>query len=128
MAAALDKPDLRESVGAFFACVIDSMTTGAPTRGCLSSKTALGGETVDPALKSVLQQMLDGIEGVLLERLARAKKADGLAVTPEEAARMILTLTRGLVIIERVYQDKARLLETAALFTGLLFKSRSKGA
>jgi hypothetical protein len=104
------------------------MTTGAPTRGCLSSKTALGGDMVDPALKGVLQQMLDGIEGVVLERLARAKKADGLTVTPEEAARMILTFTRGLVIIERVYQDKARLLETAAIFTGLLFKSRSKGA
>lgn len=124
MAAALDKPDLRESVRGFFACVIDSMTTGAPTRGCLSSKTALGGDSVDAGLRKQLQQMLDGIEGVLLERFARATKGDGLAVTPEEAARMILTFTRGLVIIERVYQDKTRLLDTAAMFTGLLFKGK----
>jgi AcrR family transcriptional regulator len=126
MASALDKPDLHESVGSFFVCVIDSMTTGAPTRGCLSSKTALGGDDMDPAIRQVVQRLLNSIEATLLARLARAKKSDGLIVAPEDAARMILTFTRGLVIIERVYQEKPRLLETAAMFTSLLFKGKGR--
>ena len=39
---------------------------------------------------------------------------------PEEAARLIVTFTRGLVVIERVYQDKARMLSTADLLVALL--------
>jgi hypothetical protein len=45
--------------------------------------------------------------------------------SPEEAARLIATFTRGLVIMERVYRDKARLLETAEMLVSLLLGSAS---
>lgn len=121
MRSALDQPSLRDAIDNFFDCVIDSMTAGTPTRGCLSSKTALGGDPIEAPIRAALQGLLDGIEALVGARLARPEEDTGLAIPPQEAARLILTFTRGLVVLERVYQDKQRLRATADMFIGLLF-------
>jgi TetR/AcrR family transcriptional regulator, transcriptional repressor for nem operon len=117
----LDKPKLRDAIRNFLYFVIDSMTTGTPTRGCLSTKTALGGDVIEESIRQALQALLDGIEATLYARLSLPEKGSGLILPPEEAARLILTFTRGLVVIERVYQDKKRLRATADMLTALLF-------
>ncbi len=117
MREALDKPRLRDALRSFFGCVITSMTTsmtaGMPTRGCLSTKTAVGTEGLDGPMRAALKALLDDIEQVLVDRLSRDDQQAQLALPPRQAARLIVTFTRGLVVVERVYQDEKRLRSVA---------------
>jgi TetR/AcrR family transcriptional repressor of nem operon len=126
----LDQPKLRDALRSFYGFIIDSITTGAPTRGCLTTKSAFGQDVMDVSVQTVLQEMLDRYEAILIERFERTGKngqTEALAIPAKEAARLMVTLARGLVVIERVYQDKARLLETAeSLITLLLGPEKPK--
>ena len=105
----------------FFEYTIRSMTTGSPTRGCLTTKTVTEetgrGELVHAALKS----FLDDFERVVKDRLSREDAASRLALAPADAARLVATLTRGIVVMERVYQDPAPLRKTADSLVRALF-------
>ena len=120
MRDALDQAGLRESLMAFFDFAISSMRTGQPTRGCLSTKTAVGVEDLDEPLRTAVRDLLDEIEAALYDRLSRAGDAEKLAISPKEAARLLVTHTRGLVVIERVYQDEERMRSMADLVIDLL--------
>jgi len=116
----LDKPKLRDALRSFLETLIDSMTTGEPTRGCLTTKSAFGSNVIEPLVQQALRGLLDGFEMLLLDRLQKGEKGVRLMCSPDEAARLIVTYTRGLVVIERVYQDKARMLATADSLIALL--------
>src|SRR5690606_11505296 len=103
MRVALDQAELRESLRSFFDFAISSMRTGQPTRGCLSTKTAVGVEDLDQPLRTAVRELLDEIEAALYDRLSRAGEAEKLAISPRQAAQLLVTHTRGLVVIERVY-------------------------
>jgi AcrR family transcriptional regulator len=126
----LDQPGLSDALHSFLATVIDSMTTGKPTRGCLTTKSAFGADVIEPPVQQALQCMLDAFEGLLLDRLQKGEKGVCLTCPAEEAARLLVTFTRGLVVIERVYQDKARMLATAdsliAVLVGAPAKAKAK--
>jgi TetR/AcrR family transcriptional repressor of nem operon len=124
MRDALDDPDPRTALRRFFTFAIKSMTTGMPSRGCLSTKTAVGTEELDGPLRAAIRDLLDEIEAALHERLSRADAKERLTMEPRQAARMIVTMTRGLVVIERVYQDEKRLRMMADLFIDQLLASR----
>lgn len=123
----LDQPDLARALRDFFTFVIDSMTAGEPTRGCLTSKTALSGEVIEEPIRQVLQQLIDRLEQALLKRLSRPEDITQLMTAPADAARLITTFTRGLVVMERVYQSRARLLDTAGMLIKLLLGVAAKG-
>lgn len=120
MRAALARPRLRDALRSFLDFVITSMTTGTPTRGCLSTKTALGSEALDPWLQSALRTLLDDIEACLVERFSREDGPDSLPVPARQAARLLVTFTRGLVVIERVYADEKRMRSSADALLKLL--------
>jgi len=120
MRDALDRPSLRDALRSFFDFVISSMTTGSPTRGCLSTKTALGSEVLDSSLQSALRELLDDIEACLVERLARDQRSAGIAIPIRQAARLMVTFTRGLVVIERVYADEKRMRASADALVKLM--------
>jgi AcrR family transcriptional regulator len=119
---ALSHPDLRIALETFFEKLIVLMTSpgeGAHTRGCLTTKTAADETAQGEIILSALQGLLDGMEALLTERLQKAGK---LSLPPQEGARLMVTLTRGLVIMERVYSDPARLRASAAALIDLLLK------
>jgi TetR/AcrR family transcriptional regulator, transcriptional repressor for nem operon len=122
----LDKPKLRDALRSFLETVIDSMTTGEPTRGCLTTKSAFGSDVIELPIQQALQGLLDAFEMLLLDRLQKSEKGVRLMCPPEEAARLIVTFTRGLVVIERVYQDKARMLATADSLIALLVRAPAR--
>lgn len=122
---ALGRPRLRDALRSFFDFVITSMTTGTPPRGCLSTKTALGTQVLDPWLQSALRTLLDDIEACLVERFSREDGADGLPIAARQAARLIVTFTRGLVVIERVYADEKRMRASADSLVKLLLPAAS---
>lgn len=123
MLATLQAPTLRGALESFFDFAINSMTTGTPTRGCLSTKTIVGTEAPDEAIKAQVKALLDDIETALSERISRADEQDNLALDPIAAAQLIVTLTRGLVVIERTFQDKQRLQNVAHSLLSTLFKA-----
>ncbi|HEY4251127.1 MAG TPA: helix-turn-helix domain-containing protein [Roseomonas sp.] len=116
----LDQADLREALHGFFDWAINSMTMGAPSRGCLSTKTAMGVEALDETIRSAIRDLLDEIEAALCDRFSRSPAAEQLALPPREAARLAVTMTRGLVVVERVYRDRKRLRAMARLLIDLL--------
>jgi AcrR family transcriptional regulator len=126
MRRSLDKPRLRDALRSFFDFVITSMMTvmqdDAPPRGCLSTKTAVGAD-MDPQVHAAVRALLDEYETLLEERLSRPEAGVRLRLSARDAARLIVTTTRGLVVMERVYQDAKRLRRMADTLTELLLES-----
>ncbi|WP_406260816.1 TetR/AcrR family transcriptional regulator [Actinacidiphila glaucinigra] len=123
-AATLDQPDVRQALEDFFDFTIASMTRGTPARGCLSTKTATDTQADAEPIRSAIRGMLDRLEGVMAERLSREDAAGLLTVPPTEAARVLVTMTRGTVVIERVYQDADRLRATARSLIAMVLGAR----
>ena len=117
---ALEQEDPRLALRQFLHYIFRSMRTGKPSRGCLSTKTALSEEGKEEQIRAVIRGLLDDMEAVLLERFDRPDTRSQLSMTPREAARMVVCMTRGLVVLERVYQDEKRLKEMAEILIGTL--------
>ena len=120
-AEALAAPDPRDGLKALFAFTIASMTNGTPARGCLSTRTATEAALDDPRVQGRLRGMLDELHRIVAAALSAAP--DRLAVAPEQAADLIVTFTRGLAVMERVYQDAAHLQRIADALVATLFRA-----
>ncbi|KCB49863.1 TetR/AcrR family transcriptional regulator [Bordetella hinzii] len=115
----LDVPDARDALDGFLDLLIDSLTNETPARSCMSTKTAMGPDIEDPVIRGALNHLLDELEALFARRLAAA--SGQLRLPPHDAARLFITATRGLVVIERLYQDKVRLRQTADILLDALF-------
>lgn len=113
-AQALAHPVIDHALRDFFDFTITSMTTGVPTRGCLTTKTAIDTQADGERIRAALRDLLDNLERLVRERLSTDEARLRLAIPPAEAARVLITMTRGIVVMERVYQDPGRLRATAA--------------
>jgi len=121
---ALDKPDLHDALIAFFDFAIRSILRGSPARGCLSTKTAIETDPDSPRLREAVQRMLDSLAGVVQQALESEASATQLAVPPKQAADLIVTMTRGIAVMERVYGDTKRLKQTASTLVDALVPRR----
>jgi len=119
---ALRKPDLREALATFFLVAIRSITKGSPARGCLSTKIAVELDTESQRQQDAVRAMLDALETVLIETLDTPSARARLAVPPRQAASVIVTMTRGIAVMERVYGDSKRLKQIAASFVDTLIR------
>ncbi|WP_298957063.1 TetR/AcrR family transcriptional regulator [uncultured Methylobacterium sp.] len=90
----------------FFRAAIASMTSGTPPRGCLTTKTASDGSVALPRVRERLKAFLDALTALVEEALARPDLRAGLAVAPDRAARVVVTFTRGLAVMERLDGDR----------------------
>lgn len=119
---ALSKPDAREALTALFDVAIDSMSAGRPTRGCLTTKTALEIDLLGEKVAESLRRLLDEFQILVEQALSRPGVSERLALSPQAAATVIVTFTRGLAVMERIYRDPAKLRQSAADFTWMLFR------
>jgi AcrR family transcriptional regulator len=127
-ARALARPSVDDALRDFFDFTITSMTTGAPTRGCLSTKTAIDTRADGERIRAAIRGLLDDLERLVRERLSQDDARRRLAIPPAEAARVLITMTRGIVVMERVYQDPERLRATAASLIDALLPPRPGAA
>lgn len=97
----------------------------ALTRGCLTTKTATDETAMDEQIRTALRGLLDGVRALLEERLGRPDARARLALAPAAAATLVVTTTRGLVVMERVYRDQAQLQAIADDLLGLLLRPES---
>jgi len=121
---ALDKPDIETALRDFFAFSIRSMTTGKPSRGCLTTKTATDESADSAEIHAALEGLLDGLERLLQQRFERDDARDRLRLSPAEAAQLVVTMTRGIVVMERIHGDAAKLRASASALIKLLLLHR----
>ncbi|MGY2258970.1 TetR/AcrR family transcriptional regulator [Pseudomonas sp. SDO55104_S430] len=117
---ALDEPQLDLALKAFFAYTIASMTLGTPPRGCLTTKTAIDEAANSEPIREALRGLLDGLEALLVERFSTEEARERLTLDPVAAARLVVSQTRGIVVIERLYQDAQRLQDIADSLVAVL--------
>ena len=116
-------PDPEQGLRAVFDAAIASMTSGSPARGCLSTRTATEAAALDdPRLQARLRGMLDDLRRIVLAAVSTDAARARLAVTPDEAADLVVTFTRGLAVMERVYQDATHLDRIASALVRALFR------
>jgi TetR/AcrR family transcriptional repressor of nem operon len=116
----LANPSIDRALLDFFDFTFTSMARGVPPRGCLTTKTAIDTRADGERVNAVLRDLLDNLERLIRERLSADDARSRLTIPPGEAARVLVTMSRGNVIVESVYQDHERLRGTAAALVGAL--------
>jgi AcrR family transcriptional regulator len=120
-AEALDRPGKRAALLSFFDFCITSFAAGSPARGCLSTRTAIEAATESPRTGAAVRAMLDELEMVIHNGLAAIGDGSEPAVGLRKAARLVVTTTRGLAVMERAGHGPAELREIAeSLVTSLV--------
>lgn len=118
-AKALAGGDAAARLRSFFDVIIVNMTTGSPSRGCLTTRTALDAGISSEAVRERVQGLLDRLEQMVSEAIG---SAPGKAITTDanRLARVIVTFTRGLAVMERAGYSRKQLRESAATFIDAL--------
>jgi TetR/AcrR family transcriptional regulator, transcriptional repressor for nem operon len=99
----------------FFDVIIANMTGGSPPRGCLTTRTALDAPISSPAVRQRVQNLLSGLERLIAEALSSVPNKLS-AIDAERFARVVVTFTRGLAVMERAGYSRKQLKQAAATF------------
>ena len=112
---ALVQGDTAAGLRHFFDMIIINMTDGSPPRGCLTTRTALDGAISSAEVRERVQGVLSRLEQLIAKTLGSAP-AKRNAADANRLARVIVTFTRGLAVMERAGYSRKQLKESAATF------------
>lgn len=125
---ALARADAREALEAFFQVAIENMTSGRPPRGCLTTRTAVSATENGEAVQRRVRCLLDRLTALVSSALARPHVERQLAIAPERAARVVVTFTRGLAVMERAGSTPAQLQDAAKALFDMLIRDQDSCA
>lgn len=111
--------DIAARLRSFLDLLIVNMTTGSPPRGCLTTRTALDVAISSEAVRQRVQAMLSRLEQLVAQAIGSAADKR-LAVKANRLARVVVTFTRGLAVMERAGYSRKQLRESAATFVDAL--------
>jgi TetR/AcrR family transcriptional regulator, transcriptional repressor for nem operon len=116
---ALGAGTLRKRLTAFFDVTIKNFRAGSPPRGCPTTRglMELGsseGEGLDENARQAFAALLDRITGLVRQTLSEAAERGEFSGDPAATALHIITVTRGLAVLERAFGDEAQLRKVAA--------------
>ncbi|GKQ52591.1 TetR family transcriptional regulator [Bradyrhizobium sp. Ce-3] len=112
---ALAHRDTTTALQNFFDMIIVNMTDGSPARGCLTTRTALDAGISSAAVRQRVQDVLGRLEQLIGKTLG-ATPGGRRAADAHRLARVIVTFTRGLAVMERAGDSRKQLKESAATF------------
>ena len=95
--------------------VIVNMTSGSPPRGCLTTRTALDAAISSPDVRQRVQGLLNRLEQLVVKAISSAS-GKRPSIDADRLARVIVTFTRGLAVMERAGFSRKQLKESAATF------------
>jgi AcrR family transcriptional regulator len=103
----------------FLESAIVNMTSGSPPRGCLTTRTALNAGISSEAVRERVRALLGRLEQVVSRAISSAP--DGRPATEaKRLARVVVTFTRGLAVMERAGYSRKQLKEQATTFVDAL--------
>jgi AcrR family transcriptional regulator len=110
---------LRQRLAAFFDVTIANMCSGSPPRGCPTTRGlmelgSVAGEGLDEEARRTFATLMARITALIEDALSEGKKRGEFKGAPAIAALHIVTVTRGLAVLERAFGDEAKLREIAA--------------
>ncbi|WP_025032126.1 TetR/AcrR family transcriptional regulator [Bradyrhizobium sp. DOA9] len=122
---ALGVGSLRKRLTAFFDLTITSFRSGTPPRGCPTTRGlmelgAAEGEGLDDNARQAFANLISRITALLQDTLAAAAARGEFNGNPAAAALHIVTVTRGLAVLERAFGDEPQLRKIAAHTIDLL--------
>ncbi|MFT4103899.1 MAG: TetR/AcrR family transcriptional regulator [Burkholderiaceae bacterium] len=123
---ALARGDAAARLRRFFDVIIVNMTSGSPPRGCLTTRTALDAGMSSDAVRQRVRALLAQLERVVGDAI-RAAPDGSPAIEPDRLARLVVTFTRGLAVMERAGYDRRQLKDIAASFVDGLMGERGGG-
>ncbi|WP_246174945.1 TetR/AcrR family transcriptional regulator [Bradyrhizobium paxllaeri] len=109
---------LRVRLTAYFDAAIKNFRSGSPPRGCPTTRglMELGsaeGEGLDENARQAFADLVARITGLVQSALADGVKRGEFNGDPAAAALHIVTVTRGLAVLERAFGDEAQLRKIA---------------
>jgi TetR/AcrR family transcriptional repressor of nem operon len=111
--------DIAARLQNFLDLLIVNMTSGSPPRGCLTTRTALDGAISSAAVRQRVQGVLSRLEQLVSKAISSAPDKR-LAANANRLARVVVTFTRGLAVMERAGYTRKQLKESAATFVDAL--------
>jgi TetR/AcrR family transcriptional regulator, transcriptional repressor for nem operon len=116
---ALAKGNATARLKNFMDMIVVNMTGGSPPRGCLTTRTALNAGIASETVRQRVQVLLGHLEQLVSKAISSA--ADGWSVAEaNRVARVIVTFTRGLAVMERAGYSRKQLKESAVTFVDAL--------
>jgi TetR/AcrR family transcriptional regulator, transcriptional repressor for nem operon len=103
----------------FFDLIIVNMTSGSPPRGCLTTRTALDAAISSTEVRQRVQGLLSRLEQLISKAIGSAPDRRS-AIDANRLARVVVTFTRGLAVMERAGYSRKQLKEAAATFVDAL--------
>jgi TetR/AcrR family transcriptional regulator, transcriptional repressor for nem operon len=116
----LSNPDPAVALSALFKETIVNMTEGAPSRGCLTTKTALDLPLAGKAIEARVKQLIEDFTAVIRDALSTPAARRKLSCDPGAAADLVVTFTRGLAVMERAFHNPGHLEKMAEQFLHIL--------
>jgi len=107
----LQSSDAKEAFTQLFKTVVERLCSDEELRGCFSTRAIMEAAQKCPDITLCLTHFLDGLELIIKKRLEQAIKDKQFTGDAQSAARYLVSLTRGIAVIERAYNDKARMID-----------------
>ena len=122
---------LRERLTAFFELTIKNFRSGSPPRGCPTTRGlmelgSVEGEGLDENARKTFADLVARITGLVQQALSEGAARGEFKGEPETAALHIVTMTRGLAVLERAFGDEAQLRKIAAHTVDLVLGNKSR--
>jgi TetR/AcrR family transcriptional regulator, transcriptional repressor for nem operon len=113
--------DIAARLQNFLDLLIVNMTSGSPPRGCLTTRTALDVAISSAAVRQRVQGVLSRFEQLVGQAISSSPNKR-LAGNANRLARVVVTFTRGLAVMERAGYGRKQLKEAAATFVDALVR------
>jgi TetR/AcrR family transcriptional regulator, transcriptional repressor for nem operon len=128
---ALGSGTLRQRLTAFFDVTIKSFCSGSPPRGCPTTRglmelASVEGEGLDDNARQAFADLVAGITGLVREALSKGAERGQFSGDAAIAALHIVTVTRGLAVLERAFGDEVQLRKIAAHTVDLVLAKKNR--
>jgi TetR/AcrR family transcriptional regulator, transcriptional repressor for nem operon len=125
---ALSNPDPAVALTALLKGIIASLVVGAPSRGCLTTKTAIELPLAGKAIEARVRRLLEDLTTLIREALSTPAARRKLSCDPDAAADLVVTFTRGLAVMERTFRNPQHLEKMAQQFVKVLVPEAKRRA
>lgn len=112
--SALAQGDTAAGLKNFFDMIIVNMTDGSPPRGCLTTRTALDAAISSTHVRQRVHAVLAQLERLVGKAIGTTSNRS--AADANRLARVIVTFTRGLAVMERAGHSRKQLRDLATTF------------